>query len=287
MAAGAARGTALAEWYSHAVDNEAAGSTDTSKLQLLRKAMDTLNLLAVEGEMTRAEIAERLSEPRSSVYRLVGVMEELELVEPGRRQGAYRLGMALLRLGSIVTRAFDVRTFALPAMEGLHDATGETVFLCLRRGREAVCVERLAGRRVQSLALTLGGSLPLHLGAAPSVLLAYQEREYWEQYAVGQMEPTALGETAAPKDLFARLEQIRETGYALSDGDVTDGIAAVGAPIFDHQGNVVASLSVSGIRQAIIEDGSGRVADLTVKAASAVSAALGYQRAELARAGAA
>ena len=67
---------------------------------------------------------------------------------------------------------FDERQAALPHMEHLHDMTGETVFLCVRRGLRAVCIERIEGSHVVSLALRLGGSLPLHAGAAPRALLA-------------------------------------------------------------------------------------------------------------------
>ena len=72
-----------------------------------------------------------------------------------------------MRLGAAVIERLDERQAALPVMERIHEATGETVFLLVRRGDDAVCIERLEGLRVQSLALRLGGSLPLHVGAGP------------------------------------------------------------------------------------------------------------------------
>ena len=54
---------------------------------------------------------------------------------------------------------FDERQAALPVMRRIHEETEETVYLCVRRGREAVCIERLDGLWVQSMALRLGGSL--------------------------------------------------------------------------------------------------------------------------------
>ena len=141
-------------------------------------------------------------------------------------------------------------------MERVHEETEETVFLCIRRGHEAVCIERIDGRWVQSMALRLGGSLPLHVGAAPRVLLAFEPREFWEEYvrADGGLEPFTR-RTPVPKTaLFRALEEVRDRWLSISDEDVVVGMAAVGAPIFDHRGRVCAALSMSGPRPAILGD---------------------------------
>ena len=48
------------------------------------------------------------------------------------------------------------------------------------------------------------------------------------------------------------LTDTRKNGYALSDADVTPGIAALGAPIFNHRHELEASLSISGLRDQIL-----------------------------------
>lgn len=220
---------------------------------LLRKTVDVLNLLAAEGEATPSQIAEQLSEPRPSVYRLLASMRTLDLLEAGTRKGTFRLGFHLLRLGSAVVSRFDERQLALPVMERLHEETGETVFLCVRRGTEAVCIERLEGRRVQSLALKIGGALPLHAGAASRVLLAFEEREEWQRYlAQGELREYTPSTPTSADALVPLLEETRRTGIAVSDQDVTVGIAALGVPITDYRGGIRAALSISGVRPAIL-----------------------------------
>src|SRR5262249_61379656 len=102
------------------------------------------------------------------------------MVEAGSRSGTYRLGWRLLRLGSAVIERLDERQAALPVMERIHERTGETVFLLVRRGDEAVCIERLGGLRVQSLALRLRGSLPLPPRARPRAPLAARPPREWD-----------------------------------------------------------------------------------------------------------
>ncbi|OXM72465.1 MULTISPECIES: IclR family transcriptional regulator [Amycolatopsis] len=247
-------------------------------VMLVRKVAQVLDHLA-QGEATAAELAEALGEPRSSVYRLLSSLQAEGLVEHGSRRGQFRLGFKLLTLGTAVVARFDEREFAQPVLERLHHLTGETVFLCVRRGDAAVCIERLAGKRVQSLALQLGGSLPLHAGAASRALLAFAPETEWEAYLERNVPlPRFTGSTPAePGALRKLLRQAREDGFALSDQDVTVGVAAIGVPVVDYRGEVRAAVSISGVRESILGEDFPRWRDLLLDAGQEVSRALGSE----------
>jgi DNA-binding IclR family transcriptional regulator len=251
-------------------------SNGSGGVAVLSKATALLDHMAAEGEVTPARLAELTGEPRSTVYRLLASLQQLELVEPGRRKGTYLLGLKLFRLGSTVVSRFDAREAAQPVMERIHEETGETVFLCIRRGFEAVCIERLDGRRVNLLALGLGGSLPLHAGAVARTLLAFEPPEFWEEY-LAQWQPEALTSRmpATREALLEELRVTRERGYAISDEDVTPGVGAVGAPVFDHTGAVQAALSFGGMVEFVFADRERSIA-LALDGAAEVSRTLGY-----------
>jgi DNA-binding IclR family transcriptional regulator len=255
-----------------------ASSDQDNSVQVIAKAAAILDALADDGEASASELATRLGEPRSSIYRVLASLQQLDMVDTGGRRGTYRLGLKLLRLGSAVLQGLDIRTAALPAMERVHDLTGETVFLCVRRGSSAVCIERLEGRRVTSLALRLGGALPLHAGAAPRALLAGEPRAYWNEYlALGALERMTDTTPVSADELIPMLEAVRRDGVSVSDQDVTPGIASVGAPVFDHRGHVCAAVSISGVREGIVgEKVAESIRDLIVDAARDVSRALGH-----------
>jgi DNA-binding IclR family transcriptional regulator len=161
-------------------------------------------------------------------------------------------------------------------MERIHERVGETVFLLVRRGWDGVCIERLEGLRVQSLALRLGGSLPLHAGAGPRALLAWEPREEWDEFVrsvdlVAFTDKTPTTRAA----LFRELEETLARGYALSDEDVTPGIASLGAPIFDHTGRVRAALSIGGLKSLVLGEDRELIVDLLVDGAREISSALG------------
>jgi DNA-binding IclR family transcriptional regulator len=246
-------------------------------VRVLGKAAHALDLLAEHGEMTVQDLAIAADEPRSSVYRLLAGLRAVDLVEPGSRRGTYRLGLKLLRLSGAVVTRFDERQAALPAMERLYEQTEETVFLSVLRGREAVCIERIEGRWVQSMALTLGGSLPLHIGAAPRALLAFAGEPAWHEYiAGGERRAFTPSSLVDENELLADLEATRRRGYAVSDEDVVVGMAALGAPIFGYRGALRAAISFSGPRPAVL--GERREANVRAirEAAREVSRALGY-----------
>jgi DNA-binding IclR family transcriptional regulator len=247
-------------------------------IRALAKAVYLLEQLAEEREATPRRLAELIDEPRTTTYRLLRSLEALDLVEPGSQRGTYRLGWKLMRLGAAVVERLDERQAALPVMERIHDRVGETVFLLVRRGRNAVCIERLEGLRVQSLALRLGGSLPLHAGAGPRALLAWEPEVEWEEYVDDGLE--ALGDEVPPsaEELFDELRQTRARGYAVSDEDVTPGIASLGAPILDYTGGVRAALSIGGMKSLVLGAERDEFVRLLVDGARDISRALGYDR---------
>jgi DNA-binding IclR family transcriptional regulator len=249
-------------------------------IRALAKAVHLLEQLAEAREGTPRRLAELLDEPRTTTYRLLRSLEALDLVEPGSQPGSYRLGWKLMRLGAAVVERLDERQAALPVMERVHERVGETVFLLVRRGWDAVCIERLEGLRVQSLALRLGGSLPLHAGAGPRALLAWEPRDVWEEYVQsGRLTAPAAGTPMTRSALFRELDETLGRGYAVSDEDVTPGIASLGAPIFDYTGNVRAALSIGGLKSLVLGDDSERFAELVVDGAREISVALGYDAA--------
>jgi DNA-binding IclR family transcriptional regulator len=247
-------------------------------IRALAKAVFLLEQLAEEREATPRRLAELIDEPRTTTYRLLRSLEALDLVEPGSQSGSYRLGWKLMRLGSAVVERLDERQAALPVMERIHERVGETVFLLVRRGRNAVCIERLEGLRVQSLALRLGGSLPLHVGAGPRVLLAWEPEREWESYVAEGALEALTAETPVTRDaLFAELSRTRERGYAVSDEDVTPGVASLGAPILDYTGGVRAALSIGGMKSLVLGAERDEFVRLLVDGARDISRTLGHE----------
>ena len=249
---------------------------DSTGVDVIAKVDAVLSILEQHGETSAADIAELTGEPLSSVYRLLQSLTGIGWVDRGSRRAAYRLGVLLLEVGSRLEDQLDIREAALPTLRQLLNDIGVTAFLCVRRDARAVCVERLEGLSVRSLAMQLGSSLPLYAGAAPRALLAFLP--VVEQQAVLAVDELA-GDPARPDRaaIETDMEQVRHRGYAISDGDVTPGIAALGAPVFDHRGQLAAAISISGLRSQVLGNEQQHNIDLVLAGARAVSRALGQE----------
>lgn len=252
-------------------------------LDILHKADAVLRALELHPEPSVAELSALIDEPVSSLYRILTNLTSLGWVEPSTARGRYRLGLDVMRFGYAVEDRLSIRAHAIPVLERLHAETGLTVYLCVRRFTRSVCIERIEGRDVRSLATMVGSSTPLYAGATARALLATLPDADREQLIDGEFRLDPNDPPVPPREQI-RADAVRtlRQGYAVSDGDVTPGVAAIGAPVRDHRGDVIAAVSVSGLRPAVLVGDVPALTETVIAGAAAISASLGYLAADAA-----
>lgn len=243
----------------------------------------TLDVLEVflqdQGEPTVATLAEATSLSRRSVQRIVAVLEQRGYLDRDPDSRRYRIGVRLFELGARFHNQLDIRRAALPELTSLVEQTQQAAFLCIRDGDDALCLERVGTRhRVRLFTLHVGERQPLHCGAAPRALLAGLTEPELLAYASRTALPGFTPHTMTTAEaLLADAAATRERGFVVSDQDVTIGIAAVGAPVCDHTGDVVAAISVSGLAASYTPDRVGELAETVRAAARVLSGRLGFR----------
>ena len=257
------------------MDEQSARNPNT--VQVFGKMVTILDVLAESSTaLGLTQVATRAGLHKATAHRMLATLLAHNFVEEGAQPGTYQLGLGLFRLGSVVQSRLDLRTRALPFLRALADETEETVFLNIRRGRDALCVERIDGKHVQVLALQVGTSLPLYVGGGPRALLAaLPDAEIDEILAAGMTPMTRFTETN-PAQIWETVRRIRQTGYAISDEDVTIGVAAVGAPILGVNGEVLGAVSVSGITQRLTRERMPLLVEQVVRTAGEISRSMGH-----------
>ncbi len=256
------------------------GDTDRqNSVQSLNRALDLLETFTKIGpEIGLTTIAEYLGLNKATAYRLLSTLESRGYIERSPYDRRYRLGVRVFELGAYYQNQVNVRRMALPFLSTLVEETQEAAFLCVREGDEALCVERMeAEHEVKIFALRVGGRLPLHTGAAPRVLMAGFQRNEIEEYAKRTGLPAFTAKTIVKvEDLIIDVEQTSQQGYAVSMEDVTPGIAAIGAPVRDYTGKIIASISVSGLASHFDEKRMNQLVDSVKRAAQKVSRHMGF-----------
>jgi DNA-binding IclR family transcriptional regulator len=244
-----------------------------SGIKVIDRAAMLLDVLAESDSPMRLHvIAERSGLTASTTRRILASLCEHGLCEqPGT--GLYRLGFLLFTWGSRVERSYTILTLSRSELERLSDLTGLTVFLTLRDGSRGVALARIDGRSAFPLALTAGGSMPLHVGAAQRALLAWDlEADIRSHLAAALPLTRYTDKTPLDVDeIVAELLASRERGWALSVEDITPGVAALSAPIFAGFEKPIASITIAGLVPQILGDEMDRLVQLLRDTAEFVS----------------
>lgn len=247
--------------------DRAAGGDDPGT-GLLGRVNAILTLLEAGEQLSARQISAGSGEPVSTVYRLLSDLAGVGLVARGTSRGRFRLGTYPLIVGSVYEDRLDLGEVARPELAALQRRTSATVLLFVLRDMHAVCVERLPGRFVRSAVPRLGGALPLHLGAASRALMANLDDV--EQATVLQaLKAETETNPAIPStaELLRRIDQDRDRAYAVVFDDLTPGTAGVAAPVFNHRGELEASVAVS----ALSEDVHAELATISVAVVAAAN----------------
>jgi DNA-binding IclR family transcriptional regulator len=226
--------------------------------------------------LSLAELARQVGLSKSTARRLLLTLERLGLVTAEPATALYRLGARCLELGAAAQAAIDLRSRALPVMRRLVDEVGESAYLMIPRGPEAICVEIVEARRGPRVLFTeVGTAFPLHAGAAPRALLAAVPEPVVAQVLAGPLRvytPRTLTDLAA---LRRDVDEIRAAGYALSVEELVPGFAGVGAVIRDHRQEPVGALSISGLRARFEGPDRERLVTALIRAVGEISRAMG------------
>src|SRR3954454_22035229 len=240
------------------------------------RAMSLLDLFEPgRPEMTLSEFVRRSGYSKSTTYRLLVTLEKAGWLEHGPA-GTFRLSIRPFQVGSILVDSLELRREAGPIMARVAADVDQTVFLVVPAGTLAVCLERIESEQgVRLSELYVGGSQPLHLGAAPRALLAFEDQLLPPLLQSGLSRRTERS-LVDPTDLRADLAETRERGYSISDEDVTPDVAAIGAPIFGSRGQVVGAVSIGGLRRRILPPRAQHVSCL-LHACRDISRRLGHR----------
>jgi DNA-binding IclR family transcriptional regulator len=233
-------------------------------------------LECADGPVVLRDVAAGARLNKATTHRILQSLVRIRLVEPGPIPATYQLGIRAFQLGARVQQRLDIRLRALPHLHRLNAVTEQTTHLLIRDGWTAVCIERLEGISVSSLYLKLGGSLPLHIGAAPRVLLASLSHGELHEYLHHQLQLFTSHTLVQPSDLVADTMHTRQCGYALSEEDVTNGVCSIGAPVFSLDGAVAGAISIGGTSPRFSDQHRSELLGLVLQAARAITGDLGY-----------
>jgi DNA-binding IclR family transcriptional regulator len=252
-----------------------AGRTSEPGRSVTSRVLTILDAFDIEHpRLTLSEIARRAALPLATAHRLVAELVAWRGLERDE-DGTYHVGLRLWEVGLLGPLHTRLRAVAMPFLQSLYETTRENVHLAVRDGFDALYVEKLSGHRSVPIVSRIGGRLPMHATGVGKALLAYQPKEFVQEYLSGPLaRPTQY--TIVERGRLRRdLAATRRRGYAVTSEEMTLGTCSVAVPVIDRDRHPVAAVGVV-VHTVRVEP--GKLAPPTRLAAEGIAARLDATR---------
>ena len=196
-----------------------------------------------------ADIARAVNLSKSTTYRYVATLTQLDYLNQDPDTKKYSLGSKAVDLGFAAINSMELTRIAARPLQALADDTGYTVSMVVLDGGDIVYVDRRrSGRGADfgmELNLHIGSRLPAYCTAMGKVLLAYRDqaalRAILDRTDLARRGPKTI---TAREQLMTALTRVRHSGLAVNDEELTPGLRALAAPVRDRSGAVVAAVGI-------------------------------------------
>lgn len=248
-------------------------------VQSLDRALDILERLVEADEPVGVtELSNSLALHKSTVYRLLSTLRYRGYVEQDIKTNNYKIGLKLFELGSIVLHKMDLRTQVKPFIENLMQETKETIHLGIFDDYEVVYIDKVESSETIRMYSKVGRRVPAHCTSLGKVLLAFAPEEVVRKTIESKGLPNFTETTITdPDSLQVHLKKIRELGYSIDNEEQERNIRCIAGPIFNYDGTILASFSISGPVIRMTESRVQELAELVKQYSGKISAAFGYK----------
>ena len=194
------------------------------------------------------DIAKSLDMNASTVSRYITALHACGYVEQDAKTGRYKATTKICELANRFMSHFDVARLAHPFVQEISDYYGETCCFSVERDNQVFYIDIVvSSSRTLMNVQRIGNSAPLHSTAAGKLFLTNyspaQLEALMERGPLVRFTDTTIVTADA---LLREIDRIRADGYSTDDGENEPWIKCIAYPIFNANGKVVASISITG-----------------------------------------
>lgn len=248
---------------------------DEASVSSLHRAVQILRALACgadAGGCRVSELAKALGYTQATTHRLLQQLVDEGLVAQAPQDKRYALSLDFFALAAKAGDTGALRERCRPALLRLGASLGDSVFLLVRAGFDAMCLDRVEGPfPIRSFTGDIGGRVPLGVGQGSMALLAHLPQA--ERDEVMRHNVPRIRHLGALDEVYLRTEAARvlRQGYANTNSGLIEGMAGLAVPVFDASGRVAAALSVGTLTARLEGERLPVVVDLLQREARALA----------------
>ena len=213
------------------------------------KALELLDVFTRSRPLIGLSDLARLAQlNKATCFRLVQELCDYGLLEQVGSSREYRLGPSVLRLAAQREAQVPTRDAAMPILQELANATGETAHMSLIMASVlrplAVAYSTAYATRVT---MEDTDSLPFHATSSGLAVLAFQSEAFVAAQLDKPLVKLAVRTETNPANLRDRIAHITKSGVAESAGAYETDVNSMAVPLFDAFGSCIGAVSVAAI----------------------------------------
>lgn len=246
-------------------------------VQSVNRALRILQILASSNTLLPlSDVATRTNMPRSTTHRLLASLKAQDFVQYNPKERTYGIGLAVLPLARAARAHNNIYNEADPILQRLAAKVRETATLVLLSDNIATYSLMAKSERSLTFTVAMGEVVPLHATASGKVMFAYFHKSAIERVLNNKLEAFTNNTITNPIRLEEELATIRSRGFAIDNEEREVGLRCIAAPVFDHLGQVVAAIGISGPTRRFTAEQVEGLIQSTTAAAQELSARLGH-----------
>ncbi|MES2535539.1 MAG: IclR family transcriptional regulator [Pseudomonadota bacterium] len=238
-----------------------------------------LALLESGAPMILRDLASKAGMPPANAHPYLVSFGKLGLVKQDAAMGHYELGPLALQLGLAALQRLSPVREAEIEIANLAKETGQSVFMSVWGNLGPTVIRLEESNYPIHVSVRNGTVMSLVNTATGQVFAAFMPPKLIEKMMLEDFSRLG-GNAKNAAELVKKFEQslidVRRRGLARVSGNPIPGIDALSAPVFDHTGNIVLTITAMGLTGVFDGAWKGEMASALVACVANISTRLGY-----------
>lgn len=244
----------------------------------VKRCIEILEFISKRSDgATLKEIINQLKIPKTSGYDILKeLVDNGMLVQKKGELNTYRIGLRAFQIGNEYLNETDLISTSKPIVRTMAESLNKTAFIAVLSEGYVTYIYKYEPKKSIITTSNIGTKNPIHctsLGKAILSGMSFEEQTY--ELSFSNYEKRTVHTITSKKELLEDLKLAQKKGYAIDNREIEDHTLCIGSPIYNHEGHVIAGLSVSGLyskNRDIVSEG-----EIIKSAAQDISRNLGYR----------
>lgn len=245
----------------------------------LIRSIEILTLISQsKNGLSLNELVDMTLIPKTTLYEILLMLQETKMIQAleGKIR-LYQIGLKAFVIGNRYIQNMDLVSLSKPTMKRISEDLDKTIFIAILDDNQIIYLHKHEPEYVPIHTANISSREDVYCTSLGKAILAFMPdsgvKRVLENIKFKQRtERTIMNKKNLKEDLLIT----RNRGYSIDDREIIDFVRCIGAPIFNHRGEVVAGISTAGLynpKQDIISEG-----ERLVSAAKEISTLLGYTK---------